>query len=173
MIRLAKLQGTVSLGLLSWLIGLMVNSLNQQVFCQTTVLISASLEKAIYLHRLQGRGAGGEGRQWGCLSFSGGGWAHVRLHLEEVNKREKPARTGYPVPHVKASQAACEVTLSSSIQTTSGAKALSRLFSAVSHPLSTWCQFWKPISFSIFFPRRSWMWFLFSVLLCQEQLGKK
>lgn len=56
-------------------------------------------------------------------------------------QKRKASQDWYPEPHVTASQAACEVTLLSSIQTTSGAKALSRLFSAVSHPLSTWCQF--------------------------------
>lgn len=50
-------------------------------------------------------------------------------------QKRKASQDWYPETHVTESQAACEVTLSCSIQTTSGAKALSQLFSAVFPPI--------------------------------------
>lgn len=66
-----------------------------------------------------------------------GTWETVSQGSE---RKRKVSRDWHSEPHVKASQAACDLALSCSIQGTSGGLALSWLFPAAAPPLPTLCQ---------------------------------
>ena len=132
----------MSLGLLSWLIGLVENKPAKATCFLPDYCADLPPWRKPCLYTRQGRGAV-RSRTWkeaerGCLTFGRWGWAHGRWCLKVANR--KVSRDWHSEPHVKASQAACELALSCSIQGTSGGLVCSWLFPAASPPLPALCQ---------------------------------
>lgn len=132
--------GSVSLGLLRWLIGLVENKPAKARFSARLLCWAASLEKTLSTQKGSSQALEVEEGRVGLPDLQQEGLGTWETVSRGCKQNRNVSWDWHSEPHVKASQAACELALLCSIRGTSGGSVLSWLFPAASLPLPGLCQ---------------------------------